>query len=318
MAVDDRSELQVVPVAQIEEDLFRTRWLVRSLWPRSSVGVIGGQPKSAKSFFGLDLATSVASGSPCLGRFEIMKRGRTLVYMAEDSLPDVRQRVAELCRHRQIDIATLELFVITESSLRLDRDADRRALEAAVDSHRPQLLLLDPLIRLHALDENSSREISDLLGYLRDLQRSFDVSIAVVHHTGKQHRQRPGQALRGTGDLHAWLDVGAYLQWQDKCLKLTMEHRTAPACEPILLELVSSEATGTHLEVCATNDDHPFANTIPLRDRILDELRHAGEPMRRQSLRESLRVNNQNLGDALEKLEELGIIRRTPEGWRLG
>src|SRR5204862_15615 len=81
-------------------------------------------------------------------------------------------------------------------------------LQDAVARVRPRLLLLDPLVRLHQLDENSSQEVSNLLGYLRALQREHDLAVALVHHTSKRAHARHGQALRGSGDLHAWTDVG--------------------------------------------------------------------------------------------------------------
>ena len=50
---------------------------------------------------------------------------------------------------------------------------------------RPRLLLLDPLVRLHGIDENSASEVAALLAYFRSLQRLLDVSVILVHHTRK-------------------------------------------------------------------------------------------------------------------------------------
>ena len=54
-----------------------------------------------------------------------------------------------------------------------------------VQAHQPRLLILDPLIRLHRLDENGASQIAALLSYLRRLQRAFRVAILVVHHARK-------------------------------------------------------------------------------------------------------------------------------------
>jgi putative addiction module CopG family antidote len=40
-----------------------------------------------------DALDGVASGTPSLGRFEVEQAGKTLVYLAEDSLPAVRNRI---------------------------------------------------------------------------------------------------------------------------------------------------------------------------------------------------------------------------------
>jgi hypothetical protein len=64
-----------------------SRWLVESLWLESACGILGGQPKCCKTWLGLDLAVSIASPPPCLGRINVLDPGPTLVYLAEDSGP---------------------------------------------------------------------------------------------------------------------------------------------------------------------------------------------------------------------------------------
>ena len=53
---------------------------------RTSVGVIGGAPKCAKTWLGLDMALSVATGTACLGKYAVPEPGPVLVYLAEDAL----------------------------------------------------------------------------------------------------------------------------------------------------------------------------------------------------------------------------------------
>ena len=61
--------LPTLPVHALKEQPTQAQWLVRQLWGTAAVGVIGGAPKTAKSWLGLELAVSVASGTACLGRF---------------------------------------------------------------------------------------------------------------------------------------------------------------------------------------------------------------------------------------------------------
>jgi hypothetical protein len=225
----------------------------------------------------------------------------------------VRARLEALCGHRRLDIRGLDLQVITASSLRLDQGRDRQRLKATLAKLEPRMLLLDPLVRLHHLDENSAADISKLLGFLRELQRTFDMAIVLVHHASKKHRAQPGQALRGSSDLHAFGDSNAYLARQSDRLVLTLEHRAAKAPDPITLELVSTpEGEHTHLEVRSEISTDPSAS---LAERALLVLQNASKPLSRKCLRDTLKVNNQRLGIALAALEKQRVVVHTVRGW---
>jgi hypothetical protein len=180
-------------------------------------------------------------------------------------------------------------------------------------------------VRLHRLDENSSADVSALLGFLRELQREHKVAIVLVHHMSKRRRADLGQSLRGSGDLHAWTDDSAYLTHRhgEGGLVLVTEHRSAPASPPVELKLVSrADGSATHLEIVgdAPLDDGsaPAPSAATLTDRILTALRGARRPLPRGELRETLRSNNQRLGDALTALERKGAVEHTDRGWTLG
>jgi hypothetical protein len=308
--------LPIVRAAQLDAEPEQQRWLIDGLWARSAIGLIGGAPKCCKTWLGLDMAVSVATGTKALDHFPVTACGPTLIYLAEDGLPQVRSRIQALCRHRGVDIAHLDLHVITSPVLRLDLGSDQERLAEALDRMRPRLLLLDPLVRLHRLDENSAAEISGLLGYIRDLQRRFDVAVVLVHHASKKQRSQPGQALRGSSDLHAIGDCNAYLARHGDDIVLTIEHRAAKSPEPLVLELVSDDGGDTmHLRVrrdAVVDIDRPQQN---LHQQILELLGRAGGPMTRTALRARLGVNNQRLGEVLGQLERDRRVARTDQGW---
>lgn len=304
--------LPVVRAAKLEVEREEQRWLIEGLWARSAIGLIGGAPKCCKTWLGLDMAVSVATGTKALGHFPTVASGPVLVYLAEDALPQVRSRIQALCRRRHLDIGSLDLFVITAPVLRLDLQADQQRLAETIGQLRPRLVLLDPLVRMHRLDENSAAEISGLLGYIRDLQRRFDVAIVLVHHASKKQRSQPGQALRGSSDLHAIGDCNAYLARNGQHLVLTLEHRAAASPEPMLLQL-DVHGNGTCLRVVKGAVSE--ASTPSLDDQILEALRSAHQPLPRGVLRAQLRVNNKRLGDALRRLDEGGKVRRSDGGW---
>jgi AAA domain len=323
MAVNEDQALPVVRVGQIKVEENAQRWLVEELWGASSVGVIGGAPKCTKTWLGLDMALSVATGTACLGRYAVPEPGPVLVYLAEDALAVVRERIEGMARHRGLELGQVEIHVITAPVLRLDRERDRGRLWETARRLQPRLLVLDPLVRLHGVDENNAGEVAELLGFFRSLQRQFDLSVLLVHHTRKNAAGgvAAGQGLRGSGDIHAFGDSNLYLRRTREHLVLSSEHRAAPASPPVYLELVASDQEATHLEVIGELEGGSNSRLTAggrrgsLEERVLDLLA-GGAVLTRAKLRDSLEVKNERLGKALESLERAGRLCRTPTGWQ--
>lgn len=310
------SPLPVTRAADLPTAPLAARWLVESLWAAEGVGVIGGAPKSCKTWLALDLAVAVASGSPALGRFPVPTPGPVLAYGAEDGPEQLRDRLMAITRAKHFGLADLDLFLLTVPSLRLDSALDRDRLDATLDRLRPRLLLLDPFVRLHRSDENSAADMAALLGGLRDLQRRHHLAIILVHHLRKNAAATlGGQALRGSGDLHAWGDSNLYLRRRDDHLSLSIEHRAAPAPDP--LRLVLRDDPLPHLAVVDSDLTPDALSGTALADRVLDLIRVTHAPLTRDAIRSMLKVRNASLGEVLATLHARGQILRRPDGFRL-
>jgi len=278
--------------------------------------VVGGEPKCCKSFLALDIAVAVACGAACLRHFPVPRPGRVLLYAAEDALHIVRRRLEGICAAAGCTLQSLDLQVITVPTLRVDLPADRERLARTVEQLSPRLLILDPFVRLHRIDENASGEVAPLLAYLRELQRRYALAVLLVHHAKKGGGKiRAGQALRGSSEFHAWGDSNLYLRRLGNDLTLTVEHRAAPSMPAINLELVQRE-NALALEVrTSSRSEEPTPN--PIDERITQALEAAGRSMPLAELREICRVRNATLHDRLTTLTRAGYLLRDAHGYLL-
>jgi len=310
------SLLPVEPAYRLAERAEEQRWLVTSLWSEQAVGIIGGEPKCCKSFLALDLAVAVAAGTACLRHFAVPRAGRVMLYAAEDALHIVRRRLEGICTAAGIALADLDVQVITAPTVRLDLEADRRALDETVAKLQPRLLVLDPFVRLHRIDENASGEVAPLLAYLRELQRRHGVAVVVVHHAKKgAGRIRAGQALRGSSEFHAWGDSNLYLRRNGDDLTLTAEHRAAPAMPTVTLEL-AQRANALALEVIERHAPQtPPPSSVD--ERITTALTAAAGPLPFSELRGLCRVRTASLYERLAALTTAGRIVKSEQGYRL-
>jgi hypothetical protein len=302
------------PAAELADPAAPLRWLLADLFLVGAAGVLGGAPKTGKSFFALELAVAVASATPAAGRFPVPTPGPVLLCAAEDPPAVVVQRLAALAAARDRALAALPVAVIVDPEVRLPDGLDR--LAATVAAVAPRLLILDPLIRLHRADENSAAEMAVILDGLRTLARATACAILLVHHTRKAPAGGiPGHGLRGSSDLHAFGDTNLYLRrvGPDVALELRIEHRAAPCPPPLRLHLQTADTAAgpTARFVC---DDAPPAD--PLRERALTLLRRAAGPLTTDGLRAALGVRKQTLLSLLQHLAAEGLLRRAGrEGW---
>jgi hypothetical protein len=120
MSTPDRAApYRTLPAARVADTTTPVRWLLDGLFLAGGAGILGGAPKTGKSFFALDLAVAVPSGTPGAGHWAVPTPGPVLLLAAEDPLAVVVQRLAALAAARDRALATLPLDLIIEPVVRL-------------------------------------------------------------------------------------------------------------------------------------------------------------------------------------------------------
>jgi hypothetical protein len=312
--------LPVTRAADLDPGAPDRRWLIDELWADEAVGIVGGEPKCCKSFLALDIAVAVAGGVPCLRRFAPAQTGRVLLFAAEDALHVVRRRLAGIAEAGGCKLADLDIHVITAPSVRLDVECDRDSLAETIATLHPKLLVLDPFVRLHRIDENASGEVAPLLAYLRELQRRYHLAVLLVHHARKGGgKMRGGQALRGSSEFHAWGDSNLYLRRHGDQLALTVEHRAAPSIAAVPLQL---EIVGDAVALAVINHSAPIAALAPASplttvQKIEQHLSAATAPLTIAELRKLCRTRNATLTTTLADLVATGRIHKDAAGYAI-
>ncbi len=308
------NRLPVVRAHMLADQPPEKRWLIEGLWSHEAVGIIGGEPKCGKSILALSIAVAVAAGVPCLGQFLVNARGRVLLFAAEDALHVVKSRIAAIALSYGVTLAQLDLFVITRATLRLDIDTDYDLLKNTVAALAPTLLILDPFVRLHRVDENAAGDVAPLLSRLRTIQRTSRTSVILVHHARKDSKHgRQGQALRGSSEFHAWGDSNLYLRRTDDSITLSVEHRAERALPPLTLALETNEFGPYHQIV---SRPEPIPTTTPVQ-KILALLTNAPSPLRFSDIRSATKLRSQVVSHTLNALLSAGSIAHSPHGYSI-
>lgn len=87
-------------------DIPPVEWLIDGMIPAEALTELYGEYEIGKSFIGIDLACSVASGTPWLGRFAVSRRG-PVVYWVGEGVRDFDRRIEAWRTARECELDAL-------------------------------------------------------------------------------------------------------------------------------------------------------------------------------------------------------------------
>lgn len=232
----------------------RPNWLIHDIWTKGSVGFISGAPKSYKSYFALDMALSVATGTHFLGHVGFKAQpGKVLYLQEEDSLPIVVSRLEQIVEertpdrfwHGQLSVDGATYTNDTLDALRHDWTLEwtppvapvplalhvRTGFIASdptwqswlldfVQEHKFDLVIIDTLgTTVGNIDTDKSGQLNThVLKPLKIISEATGCAVAIVHHNRKdsQDSTRSGQQMLGSTALHAWVESALYVKSKEQ------------------------------------------------------------------------------------------------------
>ncbi len=175
------------------------RWLVRGVWPSGAYGVHAAEPKAGKTWNALDLAVSVASGTPWLGQHPVDTAGPVVVFAGEGGDGNIVRRLRAIAAARDLAAESLPISVCTRAP-HLAEQAHMQAMADHLEAVRPALVVLDPLY-LAAGGANGADlyAMGRLLEGPQHLCERVGAALMVVTHFNRSRDLRGAARITGAG-----------------------------------------------------------------------------------------------------------------------
>lgn len=292
-------------------------WLVENIWAEGGTGMLAGPPKTGKTWLIVDLAVSIASGTPFLGKFPCGP-GPVVIYSPEGPESCLEDRIRQVADRRGLKHADLEIYLIETNNLSLDNEEDQNSIAQAVDAVKPSIVIFDPLAECFDGDENRSEDVKVMTKFLTRLSNEYGTASLVTHHIvktagGKQagNRMRGSGALFGFGDSYLFLD-------RLKNQKIYMEtvQRNGKPADPCILQLSEEDSATSYAVTEGASDEG--TQKQDLGDRIILLLNESKVPLSQRQIRKSLCGSHGKYGVALKELKADGQIQEIKNvGWEL-
>lgn len=216
----------------IGQPIPRPKWLVKDIWTRAGCGFIAGAPKSYKSWMGLDLALSVATGTAFLNQaqFRVSKPESVLYLQEEDNLALVMDRLMNILESKAPRRLHSGQMVIVGSDTQRDmkisvppsaRSGDvlwapptgdvplalhvqtgfmssdpgwQSWLDEVMEEGKFALVIIDTLSTTTDADMDKTGEMmTRVLKPLKQLAHKHDAAICIIHHNKKAATDENGR-----------------------------------------------------------------------------------------------------------------------------
>ena len=182
------------------------REVIKSLLTEG-VTLLGGWPKTGKTWLALEVAVAVATGKDFLGQFPVVK-GQVLYLALEESEFLLLERLRALLG----DEASLENSLFFAYHLNaLSRGGLEQLAEDLEANPGTSLVIIDPLVRVREPkrkgEANIYQEDYEALAGLQDLAKTNRLAFLVIHHLRKEGVPDPVLALSGSTGLTAAADA---------------------------------------------------------------------------------------------------------------
>jgi KaiC/GvpD/RAD55 family RecA-like ATPase len=183
-------------------------FLVEGILARGHLAMLGGRPKSGKSWLALQLAMAVDMGKPFLGK--PTQQGHVLYAPLEDGPERLHRRAHGLGWVAQQSKAIFKLLPLNTPSGDLGPGLDQ--LEEAAPNF--DLIIIDTLSMLLSgrISENDNTAMGSIINEIARIAHSSNCAILLIHHAGKAINEDDHFTLmRGASAIRAAYDVGMLL-----------------------------------------------------------------------------------------------------------
>ena len=301
-AVDRIAELAFVSISDLADRVDNTPhpgWLIEPVWPADSYGVIAAQDKAGKTWASLDLAVSVASGTPWMGVYPCRQAGPVLMFLGEGGERKMLRRLRAVCAARGLTVEDLPIRLC----FRVPHLTDKHHLaevEQEVVLNPPRLVILDPLyLAARGAHGSDLFEMGAHLERLQHVAQRAKAALVVIHHWNKTGEGKGANRMSGVGP-------GA---WGRVLVSVAVESNR------------TDEATGETMVSLGwkfTGDEIPDTSLRICRRVWADDPKDLNSPLNYEVTRgdSGYRGTDPELADFSPAVRRVLLVLRACEGWR--
>ncbi|MGY0218371.1 helicase RepA family protein [Endozoicomonadaceae bacterium StTr2] len=329
-----KPRLRFHSVGELTQNIEPTSWLIDDFIESDTLALCFAPPASYKSFFAVDVAASIATGTQWHGHD--VQRG-AVFYVAGEGMAGLKKRFRAWEIERGVVTQNHPLYLSSGASdlLKTSSVSELVALMTEIIQQHdvePALIVIDTLARnFGGGNENDTKDMNLFVSNVDAIRRLWGCTVLVVHHTGHAANGRG----RGSSALKAALDAEYQLTRQDDSMLVRvkntkMKDAESPESKTFELKVVGlGQKDHRGREVTSgvlVDTDRQFEEAaLPVRlsanhEALLQAVRSRvmrGESTERAVIRDDLKAQGLNVNkfsNWVKKLVDDGLLLDTEKG----
>lgn len=170
-------------------------YIAPAILPKGGKLIFGGHSKIGKSWLSTEFARSLITGTSPFDcpLIEVPRPVRVLYLEAEIGPWDLQRRLRMALSDVELELIQDNLKILSRvRSVRFDDVEHAKILGKMCRDNGINVLILDPISKMHAFNENSNDEINKLFNALdkvQEISEETDLAIIFSHHFGKPWKE---------------------------------------------------------------------------------------------------------------------------------
>jgi hypothetical protein len=223
------------------------RWIVPDMIMKRGLSFISATSGGGKSWAALDLLRATMAGGKWLGSIECEKA--KVMYIDEEMGCQVFFDRAD-----QLGMAPENIIYSDHQRIKLDNPRYLKSVLRKIEELQIDIVIVDTLVRVHGLDENSNTEMARLYGYFCQM-KDLGAAVVVLHHNRKSGSESGigHEQMRGAGDIVSQADTVFSISYNDKNDRYTLvttknRHWRKKEKQPVVCWTIANEGHRVSLQ----------------------------------------------------------------------
>lgn len=177
-------------------------WLIEGTLPAGAYAILYGDSGTFKSFIALDMAMSIASGTsfPWAGTWDGVTSQGNVLFCLGEGRPEFKKRI-QAWEQEHWQGKPVNGIYLADPVPTVSEELEPFLNGAAAMSPTYKLIVIDTLGRaMQGANENAQEHASTFTRLVQVLQSTFDATILVLHHVGKDKEMRGSTVFRADAD----------------------------------------------------------------------------------------------------------------------